>query len=140
MCPRKRGAMSKPWPISKLWCVFLPMQKEETMTDLRKMAQEIFLQINKNETANLKKHLGIVDEAETLPAFEPDKESVEILVQALLSIRQQTLDEAAKVALFHLKKEYLIKGKSDSWAQGNNTACHEISEAILALSERGERE
>ena len=48
------------------------------------------------------------------------------------------VEEACEVALFHIKKEYLIKGKSDSWAQGNNTACHEISEAIRLKLKGGE--
>ena len=43
------------------------------------------------------------------------------------------LEEGAKIAEFHIKKEYLIKGKSDSWAQGNNTACGDIAEAIRKL-------
>jgi len=69
-------------------------------------------------------------------AFGPLRQ--EALAKTIATALHEAAEEAtlierercAKVAEFHEKKEFLIKGKSDSWAQGNNTACLDIAAAI----------
>lgn len=90
------------------------MTKMEVEIKARQIAMAVYHYPPQDNELGLKMATGIIAQA---------------IAEAVLSEREA----CAKVAESHIKKEYLIKGKSDSWAQGNNTACYDIADAIRGV-------